>query len=164
MCIRDRAGASASDSKAAGGAYEFETAPDPIPEGDIKETVDADVVVIGAGFSGLCCALAAAESGANVVMLERMDHVIGRGGSIYAMNSKLTKEKGYECSVEEVAQRYKRMMGYHSYRCLLYTSTHRPRSSSQSRWGRSRCAGRSRDASSAGGRSTPHRRAARCQA
>ena len=106
-----KAGASASDSKAAGGAYEFETAPDPIPEGDIKETVDADVVVIGAGFSGLCCALAAAENGANVVMLERMDHVIGRGGSIYAMNSKLTKEKGYECSVEEVAQRYKRMMG-----------------------------------------------------
>ena len=32
------------------------------------------------------------------------------------MNSKLTKEKGYACSVEEVAQRYKRMMGYHSYR------------------------------------------------
>ena len=111
-----KAGTSASDGKAAGGTYDFETAPDPIAEGDIKETVDADVVVIGAGFSGLCCALAAAENGANVVMLERMDHVIGRGGSIYAMNSKLTKEKGYECSVEEVAQRYKRMMGYHSYR------------------------------------------------
>ena len=55
-------------------------------------------------------------SGASVVMLERMDHVVGRGGSVYAMNSKLTKEKGYECPVEEIAQRYKRMMGYHSYR------------------------------------------------
>ncbi len=82
----------------------------------ISETVDADVVIVGAGFSGLCCALSAAENGLNVVMLERMDHVVGRGGSIYAMNSKLTKEKGYECSVEEIARRYKRMMGYHSYR------------------------------------------------
>ena len=89
------AGSSGSDSKG-GGAYDFEVAPDPIPESDITETVDADIVVIGAGFSGLCCALSAAENGANVVMIERMDHVIGRGGSIYAMNSKLTKEKGLD--------------------------------------------------------------------
>ncbi|MEC4183940.1 FAD-dependent oxidoreductase [Adlercreutzia sp. R21] len=106
----------ADGKMASTGTYAFETAPDPIPESDIVETVDADIVIIGAGFSGLCCALAAAENGAKVVMLERMDHVVGRGGSIYAMNSKLTKEKGYECPVEEIAQRYKRMMGYHSYR------------------------------------------------
>ena len=114
-CAAEPKGA-ASNKMASTGSYAFETAPDPIPESDITETVDADIVIIGAGFSGLCCALAAAENGASVVMLERMDHVVGRGGSIYAMNSKLTKEKGYECPVEEIAQRYKRMMGYHSYR------------------------------------------------
>lgn len=96
--------------------YTFEIAPEPIPESDITSTVESDIVIIGAGFSGLCCALSAAENGASVTLLERSDHVTGRGGSIYAMNSKLTKEKGYECSVEEIAQRYKRMMGYHSYR------------------------------------------------
>ena len=110
------AGASKGKTADGGGAYDFETAPDPIAESDITETVDADVVVIGAGFSGLCCALSAVENGASVAMIERMDHVTGRGGSIYAMNSKLTKEKGYDCSVEEIARRYKRMMGYHSYR------------------------------------------------
>lgn len=110
------AGAETSSNKTSGTTYAFETAPEPIAESDIRETVEADIVVIGAGFSGLCCALSAAENGASVIMLERMDHVIGRGGSIYAMNSKLTKEKGYECPVEEIAQRYKRMMGYHSYR------------------------------------------------
>lgn len=115
-CAAEPKGTSAMASTGAGGTYAFETAPDPIPESDITATVDADVVIIGAGFSGLCCALSAAENGASVIMLERMDHVVGRGGSIYAMNSKLTKEKGYECSVEEIAQRYKRMMGYHSYR------------------------------------------------
>lgn len=115
-CAAEPKGTSAMASTGTGGTYAFETAPDPIPESDITATVDADVVIIGAGFSGLCCALSAAENGASVIMLERMDHVVGRGGSIYAMNSKLTKEKGYECSVEEIAQRYKRMMGYHSYR------------------------------------------------
>ena len=116
-CAAEPKGAGTGDGKMANtGTYAFETAPEPIAEGDIVETVDADIVIIGAGFSGLCCALAAAENGSKVVMLERMDHVVGRGGSIYAMNSKLTKEKGYDCPVEEIAQRYKRMMGYHSYR------------------------------------------------
>lgn len=98
------------------GIYDFEIAPEPIADSDINETIEADVVIVSAGFSSLCCTLSAAENELNVIMLERMSRVIGRGGSIYAMNSKLTKEKGYECSVEEIAQRYKRMMGYHSYR------------------------------------------------
>lgn len=70
------AGASKASAKGTAGTYEFETAPEPIADSDIKETVDADVVIVGAGFSGLCCALSAAENGLNVVMLERMDHVV----------------------------------------------------------------------------------------
>lgn len=111
----DMASTGASEGAAKTG-YTFEIAPEPIAESDITSTVESDIVIIGAGFSGLCCALSAAENGASVTLLERSDHVTGRGGSIYAMNSKLTKEKGYECPVEEIAQRYKRMMGYHSYR------------------------------------------------
>lgn len=94
----------------------FRDAPEPIPTSDIVDTVEADIVIIGAGFSGLCCAQSAVEKGLSVVLIDRLSQVIGRGGSIYAMNSKLTKEKGYDCSIEEIAQRYKRMMGYHSYR------------------------------------------------
>lgn len=40
-----------------------------IPDQDIKDTVTADVVVVGAGFAGLCAALAAVEAG-----------LMGRGG------------------------------------------------------------------------------------
>lgn len=109
-------GSGAATSSNAAAAYSFETAPDPVDEAAIKGEQEADVVIIGAGFSGLCCALSAVESGASVIMLERMNKVIGRGGSIFAMNSKLTKEKGYEYSVNDIAQVYKRMMGYHSYR------------------------------------------------
>ena len=89
-------------------------------------SVDADIVVVGAGFSGLCCALSAAEAGASVILIERLDQVIGRGGSIFAMGSKLMDEKGYRYTVGDgpaesdgdkvmdIGQVYKRMLGYHS--------------------------------------------------
>jgi succinate dehydrogenase/fumarate reductase flavoprotein subunit len=105
--------ASGGAASAANGKPAFMVAPEPVEQSQIKETVEADVVIVGAGFSGLVCALAAAESGAKVVLLERMNKVIGRGGSIFAMNTNLTKEKGYSI---EIGQVFKRMMGYHSYR------------------------------------------------
>jgi succinate dehydrogenase/fumarate reductase flavoprotein subunit len=105
--------ASGSGANLSGGKPAFMVAPDPIDASKIGETVEADIVIIGAGFSGLICALSAAEAGAKVVLLERMSKVVGRGGSIFAMNTALTKEKGYSL---EIGQVYKRMMGYHSYR------------------------------------------------
>jgi fumarate reductase flavoprotein subunit len=51
--------------------YSFEVAPDPIPASEIKETVDADIVVVGAGIAGLPAAMAAAETGATVAVLEK---------------------------------------------------------------------------------------------
>ncbi|MGB4504489.1 MAG: FAD-dependent oxidoreductase, partial [Syntrophaceticus sp.] len=61
-----------SDEK---GKLSFEETPKPIPDSEIKETVDADVVVVGAGLSGLCAAISAAEEGAKVVLLEKTDNV-----------------------------------------------------------------------------------------
>ncbi|MES2480674.1 MAG: FAD-dependent oxidoreductase [Pseudomonadota bacterium] len=45
---------------------------------DVKESPQADVVVLGAGLAGLCAARAAAESGASVMLLEKS---AGPGGS-----------------------------------------------------------------------------------
>ena len=53
----------------------FEVVPPPIPASDIKETVTADVVVLGAGISGLTAALSAAERGVKVVELEKAPNV-----------------------------------------------------------------------------------------
>ena len=49
--------------------YSFETPPPPIPAAEIKQRISTEVVVIGAGTSGLVCANAAAESGAEVIVI-----------------------------------------------------------------------------------------------
>lgn len=74
--------------------YSFETPPAPIPEAEILETIDADVVVVGAGLAGLCAALRAAELGARVAVLEKTKTWNVRGGHIGVANSRVWREAG----------------------------------------------------------------------
>lgn len=55
------------------------TAPAGPPLLSLQEDIDADVVIIGAGYTGLSAALHAAQRGMRVVLLEGMD--VGFGGS-----------------------------------------------------------------------------------
>lgn len=61
--------------------WAFEIAPDPIDDSQIAETVEADVVVVGAGTSGLVTALSAAESGLSVAVVSASSKPVARGGS-----------------------------------------------------------------------------------
>lgn len=61
--------------------WSFEIAPDPIPEDQIAETVEADVVVVGAGTSGLITAVSAAEEGLKVAVVSASTKPVARGGS-----------------------------------------------------------------------------------
>lgn len=49
----------------------FLTAPDPIPDSEIAETIECELVICGAGICGLPAAMLAAENGANVHVLEK---------------------------------------------------------------------------------------------
>jgi fumarate reductase flavoprotein subunit len=60
--------------------YSFETPPAPIPESDIREVVETDIVVVGAGPAGLAAAASAAEQGAKVVLLEAFHSISAPGG------------------------------------------------------------------------------------
>lgn len=55
------------------------TAVDAIEPESLQETLEADVLVVGAGFSGMSTALHLAEQGVSVVVLE--SHSVGFGGS-----------------------------------------------------------------------------------
>jgi fumarate reductase flavoprotein subunit len=60
--------------------YSFETPPASIPESDIREVVETDIVVVGAGPAGLAAAASAAEQGAKVVLLEAFHSISAPGG------------------------------------------------------------------------------------
>jgi succinate dehydrogenase/fumarate reductase flavoprotein subunit len=74
--------------------YSFETPPPPIPADKIKQRISTEIVVIGAGTSGLVCANAAVENGAKVVVIASSPAPVGRGGSIHAFNSQLMRKLG----------------------------------------------------------------------
>ncbi len=84
------------NSEIASKKWSFEIAPDPIPESDIANTVEADIIVVGAGTSGLVCANSAVENGAKVVLISASKAPVSRGGSNHAVNSKAMQAAGYE--------------------------------------------------------------------
>lgn len=78
------------------GKWSFEIAPDPIPESDIAETIEDDIIVVGSGMAGLTTALSIVENGGSVTLFSASSGPISRGGSNYAKNSKIMKEHGIE--------------------------------------------------------------------
>jgi fumarate reductase flavoprotein subunit len=73
---------------------DFEVSPPPIPAKDIRETVTADVVVVGGGISGLTAAASAAEAGARVILLEKGPTFHHRGLHNTALASRLQQQAG----------------------------------------------------------------------
>lgn len=61
---------------------------------DISETVESDVVVIGAGSAGLETALSALRAGLSVTLFSRSAKPVSRGGSNSAVYSRLMEQLG----------------------------------------------------------------------
>lgn len=65
----------------------------------------ADILVIGAGTAGMPCAIAAAQAGAHVVVVEKTDDLGGTlnlsAGSMAAAGTRRQRERGIEDTVEE---------------------------------------------------------------
>lgn len=66
----------------------------PIPDSEIAETVDYDVVVIGGGISGGVAAATASEEGKKVAVLQKAEVAISNGAGAAAWNSKMQQELG----------------------------------------------------------------------
>jgi succinate dehydrogenase/fumarate reductase flavoprotein subunit len=86
------------------GKLPWEIPPAPIPVAEIKTTVTADVVVVGAGIAGMVTALSAAEAGAKVVVLEKHKKFSARGFDIAAVDSRLQKKLGIKIDVPKAVR------------------------------------------------------------
>jgi len=65
-----------SNSEAAG-SHSWEVKPAAIT--DVQETLDTEVLIIGGGYSGTCCAASAAENGLKVTLVEKDSVLNGHG-------------------------------------------------------------------------------------
>ena len=80
----------------AAGVPSFMVPPAAIADDQIALTVESDVVVIGAGTAGLCCALSCAERGLKTVVFAQSPNVVARGGSNAVVYSTLMNEYGLQ--------------------------------------------------------------------
>lgn len=75
----------------------WEDAPAPILDEEISETLTADVVVVGMGNAGVMALLAAAEGGASVIGIEKLETpMVGANKMAFMNNISVTKAEGIE--------------------------------------------------------------------
>ncbi len=109
-CGQDNINPNTGSGAAAPASYEIP--PPAIPEKKIKSTIVADVVVIGGGTGGMFAAIAAAESGARTVLLEKGS--VGAAGPAWmgAVNSSLQKKMGVKIDRDELVEEICRYGGH----------------------------------------------------
>ncbi len=92
----DAAASHAECLNAAGQKWGFEIAPEAIADDAIAETVEADVIIVGGGMSGMCTAASCAENGLKVVLISASSGPVSRGGSNNGVYSKVMESMGIE--------------------------------------------------------------------
>jgi len=96
-----------------GALFSFLPKPEKIEDSDIHKTVTFDVVVVGAGASGIPAAMSAIENGATVAVLQKENKAISQGNSgagidlthsepagVEALVSRLMKDNAHRCSAK----------------------------------------------------------------
>lgn len=94
------------DAATSGSSHRWEAKPAAIEGDQIVETVEVDIVVVGAGTAGVVAAHSAAEAGAKVVLLEKTDSISARGHDVGCIGSKLHREAGVDMDISEMREYY----------------------------------------------------------
>ena len=97
-------GVKAAIEAAGGNVADYEVAAEAITE-RTERTIEADVIIAGAGIAGMSGAIAAAEAGANVILLEKNSQIGGSlslaGGNFCSVDSAVGAEYGIDDNLED---------------------------------------------------------------
>ena len=85
-----------------GATLDFMPRPKPIPEKAIRQTLEFDVVVVGAGASGVPAALSALEAGARVAVLQKAPFALSQGNSGTGIDLDKSDKAGIEALVAKI--------------------------------------------------------------
>ncbi len=111
----------------AGCAKKEEPSPEKPPEAgqEFDKQLDTDVAVVGGGGAGISAAIAAAQEGKNVILIEKVGYLGGAtmmsGGLIPAVGTKQQIEAGIDDSVEWFVRDIMRPSNYSVRKDLVYT-------------------------------------------
>ncbi|MDR1961284.1 MAG: FAD-dependent oxidoreductase [Gracilibacteraceae bacterium] len=106
---------------AGGTAWSWETPPAPVADSEITETIEADIVVVGAGISGCACACRASELGASVAVVEKVSFPSSRGGHYggYQTNA-MTRNGLTNVPLDQIASEWLRFEGNRCKQKIVY--------------------------------------------
>jgi fumarate reductase flavoprotein subunit len=107
------AGSGAGGTQAASTTrWSWETAPAAIAAADIVETIDTEIVIVGAGVAGMGAAWWASKKGAKIHVIEKMDKPSTRSNQIGAVNCSVQKAAGIpDFPINEILQYMKGFQG-----------------------------------------------------
>jgi succinate dehydrogenase/fumarate reductase flavoprotein subunit len=91
--------------------WSWEMPPDPIPEEQISETVEADAIIIGGGISGLATAARATELGLKVIVIEKTGGFVAHGGEVSSIGSSVQRAYGVHVDKYQFARDWMRISG-----------------------------------------------------
>jgi len=88
--------------------------PPTITDSEIKQTAEADVVIVGAGVAGMFAARAASEAGASVIVIEKAGTYQCRSGQYGTIDNKIQKKLGIKIDKNAAILENMKQMGYRS--------------------------------------------------
>ncbi len=85
--------------------------PRPHSPEEFRETYETEVLVVGAGISGMSCALRAAQGGAKVTVMEKLGKCTARGFNMGVVNSSVMERYGIRNDPDAVVREWVKRCG-----------------------------------------------------
>ena len=91
--------------------YSWETEPNAITDDQIAETLEAEVVIIGGGISGLAAGARCAEKKLNSIIIDKNAKMAAMAGQFAAVNTKEMADKGIHVDKKQLAADWLKVSG-----------------------------------------------------
>ncbi len=100
--------------------WSWEIPPEPIPENQIVETIEADVAIIGGGISGLSAGARCTQKGMSVIIVDRFRELLGRAAHVGVLDSAVMRRLGITIDKKKFARDWMMITGSRASEELLW--------------------------------------------